>query len=231
MSLPTTTTSVRVTSSLGGGDTAGGNDFNTIADVGCGRSMDMTTTTNIDLELDFEVNTKLKNDTATTQDAFKIIYLSSSDPSFKITQLVIDLQHNATTTDNGVFQFESGGFGPVTRTTASTGSLASGSEATGAGPELSIGTGGTIASTVSSVTFTLSPDSSTLTIDIGGGGMSAGDVLALVSILTMSMLKRGCLQHMSSTAGAILVIREQRPGPLLTALESMSTSTVQARLP
>ena len=163
---------------LGGFDTAGGNDFNTIADVGCGRSMEMTTTTNIDLKLDFEVNTKLKNDTATTQDAFRITYLSSSDPSFKITQLVIDLQYNASTIDNGVFQFESGGFGPVTRTTASPGSLASGSEATGAGPELSIGTGGTVASTVGSVTFTLSPDSSTLTIDIGGGGMSVGDVLA-----------------------------------------------------
>ncbi len=163
---------------LGGFSTAGGNDFDTVADVGCGRSMDMTTTTMIDLELDFEVNTVLKMDTSTTEDAFRITYLTSSDASFKITQLVIDLQYNATTTDNGVFQFESGGFGPVTRTTASPGSLASGSEATGAGPELSIGTGGTVASTVGSVTFTLSPDSTTLTIDIGGGGMSVGDVLA-----------------------------------------------------
>lgn len=163
---------------LGGFSTAGGNDFDTIADVGCGRSMDMTTTTMIDLELDFEVNTQDTSDTSTEVDAFRITYQTSSDASFKITQIVIDLQYNATTTDNGVFQFQSGGFGPVTLTTASPGSLASGSEATGAGPELSIGTGGTITSSVGSATFTLSPDSTTLTIDIGGGGMNVGDVLA-----------------------------------------------------
>lgn len=157
---------------LGGFPTAGGNDFMVMSAVGCGRST-MTTTT-IDLELDFRVDTiNASNDTSTTP-AFEIEFISTTDPTFSITQLVIDLQHNAMTMDDGVWQFNGGGSGPTV--VAGPGMGVGGSEAAGYGPIIA----GTSSDT-GATTFTLSNNGGTglhvLTIDFLPNQFVAGETL------------------------------------------------------
>ena len=165
---------------LGGFPTAGGNAFNATSAVGCGRST-MTTTT-INLELDLEVDTERgpgpAGDTSDQPHAFKVSFISSDTAGFSITQVVIDLQHNAMTVDDGVFHFQGGGSGPVVRSMASPGNIAAGSEAGGAGPELyNPGGAGADDSDVTDATFTLSSGNSVLTIDIPSGQLMPGDQL------------------------------------------------------
>lgn len=181
---------------LGGFPTAGGNAFNATSAVGCGRST--MTTTNINLVLDIEINTRPgSQDTSNVEDAFRISW-TSSDPmaaGYSLTQVVIDLQHNAMTIDNGLFQPGAAYVNGTTLTTASPGTFGivtspaaarDAADAAGNGPALhNPGGAGATDSDVTQATFTFSDSQtigtltgfSTLTIDVPLGQWTNGEQL------------------------------------------------------